>query len=150
MKSVIIYASRHQGNTEKLVKSLAERFEIDLINGETVFQVDWDKYDLIGFASGMDFGKFYPSVTALAEQLPAGKKLYSIHTCARDNEKYGSQIREIARRRDCVYLGRFACKGYNTYGPWKLIGGMNKGHPNGEDMERLAVFYEELLASLGA
>ena len=32
MRKVIVYASVHHGNTEKLVKSIAEECQVDLIN----------------------------------------------------------------------------------------------------------------------
>lgn len=30
--------------------------------------------------------------------------------------------------RVCTFEGKYGCKGYNTYGSWKIIGGMNKNH----------------------
>lgn len=145
MKSMIVYASRHHGNTGKIVKHLADRYGITLVNAEETDRIDYSEYDLIGFASGIDFGKFYDPVTELAEQLPAEKRIYALYTCAQDREKYGGQIEEIAGRMGCRYMGKLGCKGYNTYGPWKLIGGMNKGHPNADDLERVCLFYEKMM-----
>ena len=145
MKSLIIYASHHHGNTEKLVRNLASRYDITLVNADKVDDIDFDGYDLIGFASGLDFGRFYPSVTDIAAKLPAGKAVYAVYTCARDNAAYGSQIEEIALSKGCRYLGKFCCKGYNTYGPLRLIGGMNKRHPDENDLENLCTFYQSVL-----
>ena len=145
MKSMIVYASRHHGNTGKLVKHLADRYDITLTNAEETTEIDYAEYDLIGFASGIDFGKFYDPVIALAEQLPAEKRIYALYTCAQDREKYGGQIEEIAGRTGCIYLGKLGCKGYNTYGPWKLIGGMNKGHPDADELWRACAFYEKMM-----
>ena len=145
MKSMIIYASRHHGNTKQLAEHLAKRYEITLVDAQKGSKVDYGGYDLIGFASGMDFGKFYPPVTALAQALPTGKCVYALYTCARDQSRYGSEIEEIAAQTGCRYLGKFGCRGYNTYGPWKLIGGMNKEHPSREELEAACAFYEGLL-----
>jgi flavodoxin len=144
MKTLIIYASHHHGNTEKLVKHMAENYDIELFNAEKEDKVDYDGYDLIGFASGMDFGKFYPQVTDLAEKLPAGKKVFALYTCGMDSSNYGRQIEEIAAHTDCKYLGKFGCKGYDTYGPWKLIGGINKAHPSESEMADACAFYESI------
>ena len=146
MESMIVYASRHHGNTEKVVRYLEERYEITVVNGEEATAIDGAAYDLIGFASGIDFGKFYPPITELAERLAPGKFVYALYTCAKDDGKYGDQIREIAERTGGRYLGKFGCRGYNTYGPWKLIGGMNKSHPDGQELEQAATFYEQMLA----
>lgn len=144
MKSLIIYGSHHHKSTEKLAYGIATAHSVDLWDAEKADNVDLSAYSMIGFASGIDFGRFYPAVTALAETLPEGKMVYALFTCARDNGKYGDEIREIAERKKCIYLGKFGCKGYNTYGPWKLIGGMNKGHPSEEDLENAVRFYETL------
>ncbi len=149
MKSLIIYGSRHHGNTEKLVKAIADAYPVDLWDAEAGRCETLADYDCIGFASGIDFGKFYPAVTEAARSLPAGKQVYALFTCARDNGRYGDEIREIARERGCAYLGKFGCKGYNTYGPWKLMGGMNKNHPSAEELAAAIRFYGEVLAAAG-
>ena len=148
MRSMIIYASRHHGNTRKLAEHLAAQYDIALVDAQTVSQVDFAKYDLIGFASGMDFGKFYPPVTELAQKIPAGKSVYALYTCAREQARYGSEIEEIAAQMQCRYLGKYGCRGYNTYGPWKIIGGMNKEHPSREELEGACAFYEGILCAV--
>ena len=145
MKSLIVYSSKHHGNTKRLADYLAERQEIDLVDAETAEDVEYGMYDLIGFASGIDFGKFYPSVMELAEQLPAGKKVYALYTCAKDQQKYGLQVKEIALMCGCRWLGKYGCKGWNTYGPWKLIGGINKNHPSAEELAKAEQFYLHIL-----
>ncbi|MCR4925985.1 MAG: flavodoxin [Clostridiales bacterium] len=145
MKSMIVYASHHHGNTEKLVKGLAEKYDIDLIDAEKATEINYDEYDIIGFASGVDFGKFYAPVTDFAEKLPAEKNIYAIYTCGQDNAKYGGQIQEISQKSNCKFLGKYGCKGYDTYGPWKIIGGINKVHPNQDDIDKACAFYENIL-----
>ena len=148
MKSAIVYASRHHGNTEKLVKELAERHGIDLINAELSAEINLDAYDVIGFASGIDFGQFYPFVTAIAAQMPAGKCTYALYTCAKNQARYGNEIEQAAQARNCRYLGKFGCRGFNTYGPLKLIGGMNKGCPGPEEIAAAVEFYEKMVMEL--
>ena len=38
-------------------------------------------------------------------------------------------------------IGRFQCKGFDTYGPFKLIGGIAKGHPDQKDIREAVEFY---------
>ena len=66
MKSLIVYGSRHHGNTRKVAEYLAKRQEIDLVDAEAVKEIDYEMYDLIGFASGLDFGKFYSNSPRLS------------------------------------------------------------------------------------
>ena len=144
MKSIIIYASHHHGNTEKLVKAIKDKYGVELANAEEIKEINLDNYDLIGFASGIDFSKFYPSVIRIAEKIPAGKKVYAVYTCAMDKKSYGEQIKDIAEKKGCTFLGKFGCKGYNTYGPWKIVGGMNRKHPTSKEIDDALQFYHNV------
>jgi flavodoxin len=42
-------------------------------------------------------------------------------------------------------VGDFVCKALDTYGPLKLIGGLNKGRPNEEDYQKAREFAQGLL-----
>ena len=146
IRIAIAYASFHHGNTEKLVKGIAERLEVTLINAAHQTCTDLSQYDLIGFASGIDFGKFYSCVEEfLKVNLPEKKKVFFLYTCARTGSRFTNSIRKEALKKDSALLGEFGCKGYNTYGPWKLIGGMNKAHPTDEDIENAVMFLKSLV-----
>ena len=54
MRTAIVYASVHHGNTEKLVKRIAEECQMDLIDAVKQPDADLSSYDMIGFVSGPD------------------------------------------------------------------------------------------------
>ena len=145
-RTAIIYASKHHGNTCRLVQAISEKYDVVLINAETCKQADLSYYDLIGFASGIDFGKFYVSVEDfLKENLPEKKKVFFMYTCAKINQRFTERMKAAALEKEAILMGEYGCRGYNTYGPWKLIGGMNKDHPSQEEIEEAIHFYEDLL-----
>ncbi|MCR5649681.1 MAG: hypothetical protein K6F86_00695 [Lachnospiraceae bacterium] len=39
---------------------------------------------------------------------------------------------------------RFLCKGFDTYEPFKFVGGIQKGHPDEEELEAAVDFYKEI------
>ena len=41
-------------------------------------------------------------------------------------------------------LGEFGCRGFDTFGPFKLAGGIAKGHPDALDLEEARKFYRSL------
>ena len=126
-KIVIIYTSMHHGNTYKLVKAISDKHNIEIIDATKQMVADLQKYDVIGFASGIDFGKFYETIENFAkENLPIKKQVFFLYTCAMERKGFTNSIREIVTKKDAEVLGEYGCKGYNTYGPWKVIGGMNK------------------------
>ena len=62
MKTVIVYASVHHGNTKKLVEKIAEECKVDLIDAVQQPKADLSDYDRIGFASGIYFSKFHQTI----------------------------------------------------------------------------------------
>lgn len=147
MKSIIIYDSHHHENTKKLVSKIAEIYAVETADARKNTAINLNEYDLIGFASGIDFGKFYPSVINAAKTLPAEKYVYALYTCGMDNKKYGEEICDIAKSKNCKFLGKYGCKGYDTYGPWKLVGGINKNHPNNAELAETLHFYKAIYAA---
>lgn len=131
MKTAIVYESTHHGNTRKLVEAIVQNYDIDTIDVTKTKQADLSGYDCIAFASGIAFGNFYPEIQAFAQScLPEGKRVILLYTCGKDNPKYSKSMEELAKGKGCKVLGCFRCKGYDTYGPFKLLGGINKGHPD--------------------
>ena len=147
-KSILIYASKHHGNTYKLVNAISEKYDIAMIDATKESIVDLQEYEVIGFASGIDFGKFYEEIENFAEaNLPIKKEVFFLYTCAMERKGFTNSIREIALKKDAIILGESGCKGSNTYGPWQLIGGMNKNHPTEAEIVEVVNFYGGLIKS---
>ena len=143
MKKAIVYASVHHGNTEKIVKSIAEECKVDLIDAVKHSDADLSSYDMIGFASGIYFSKFHQSILGFAEKnLPDDKMVFLICTYA-GNANYKS-IEQILDKKHSTVIGKFGCKGYDTFGPFKLLGGIAKGHPDEKDIKNAVEFVKGL------
>lgn len=139
----IIYASVHHGNTKKVVEAIAKACEVDLIDATQIKEKDLNGYDAIGFASGIYYSKYHQAVLNFASNnLPDNKKVFYI--CTNGGRASYKSIEEITQRKNAVEIGRFSCKGYDTFGPWKLIGGIAKGRPNDRDLEKAVAFFKGL------
>ncbi|MCQ4022377.1 MULTISPECIES: flavodoxin [unclassified Ruminococcus] len=144
MKTLIICESTHHGNTKKLCDAItADEKDVTLWeNGRG--EIPWEDYDLIGFASGIAFNKFYPAIIKAAESIPAGKLVFFLYTCGKNSQDFSEQLAGIVEARGCTVLGSYGCKGFDTYGPFKLIGGINKGHPDRAECDGAVKFYRKL------
>ena len=40
----------------------------------------------------------------------------------------------ILKEKKTDIIGKFGCKGYDTFGPFKLVGDIAKGHPDEKDL----------------
>ncbi len=147
MRSIIIYASTHHGNTKKLVDAIANECEIEVVDATKVKEKDLKEYDLIGFASGIFYTKFAAPVLGFASvNLPMNKDVFFIATAGNTNKGNFKSIEAIANEKKCNVVGKFQCKGFDTYGPMKLIGGINKDRPNEEDLKSAVDFYKGIIA----
>lgn len=139
MKTAVCYYSRHHGNTKKVLEAMGD---MDLIDVTAPGNVRLEDYDRIGFASGVYFGKFHPSVEEFARAyLPAGKDVFFVCTCGSRWKGAERALSGLALARGCRILGAFGCRGYDTYGPFKLVGGIAKGHPNQKELDAARAFY---------
>ncbi len=143
MKTAIVYHSSHHGNTKKLVEAIAQGRDVTLIDASAAGSADLSGYELIGFASGIYFGKFHESVTEFAKNnLPQGKKVFFLSTYGRSSNT--KAIEEAVKDKNAQIVGQFGCKGYDTFGPFKLVGGIAKGRPNEADLENASRFFDGL------
>ena len=143
MRKAIVYASVHHGNTEKLVKRIAEECQVDLIDAIKQMNADLNDYDMIGFASGIYYSKFHQSILKFSEEnLSADKKVFLI--CTYGGSANFKSIEQILNKKHASVVGKFGCKGYDTFGPFKLVGGIAKGHPDEEDMKNAVEFVKGL------
>ena len=146
MKTAIIYYSQHHGNTKKLLDAIAEKHpEVDLLDVTKQPTVDLSAYDRIGFASGIYYSKFQKSLLQFAkENMPDDKQTFFIYTYGAKKNGYTKAVSEAVKTHNATILGEYGCFGFNTFGPFKLFGGMAKGHPNATEIKDAIKFYEEL------
>lgn len=147
MKTAIIYYSKHHENTKRLLDSVkkASTDEITLFDVTKSSSINLENYDLIGFASGIYYSKFEKRVLEIAKNnTPNGKDIFFIYTYGAEKQGYTKAIREALKGKNVSILGEYGCLGFNTFGPFKLIGGIAKNHPDTTDMENAISFYNNL------
>ena len=143
MKTAIVYQSIHHGNTKKLVDAIAQSHDVDLIDAGAQKQADLGQYDLIGLASVIYGGSFHSDVLNFVKgSLPQGKRVFFLYTSA--GLGTAKSIAAAVKEKSAVVAGEFGCRGFNTFGPFKLIGGTGKGHPDETDLENARRFFEGL------
>lgn len=148
MKVAIAYYSRHHGNTRKLLDAIKEQWDVELIDVVECSEADLSGYDVIGFASGIYFGKFSDKVIDFAKKnLPGNKRVFLVKTYGVKGD-YTKAMRRIIADKPCVLLGTYGCRGYDTFGPFKLIGGVAKGHPDEKDVNGAVEFFRRIIQQL--
>ena len=145
MKTAICYYSAHHGNTLRLLEAMADGNDIELIDVRARAAVCLEQYDAVGFASGIYFGKFHDSViNFLRQYLPAGANVFFVSTCGHISKRNTAAISAAAAEKRANVLGSFSCRGYDTFGPFRLVGGIACGRPNERDIHNAPKFYASL------
>jgi len=152
MKSLIIYKSVHHGNTRKIAKVMVQELKAQLLEVEEVKIDDLINYDLIGFGSGIYLWRHHKSLLNLVEKMPPLKKKVFIFSTSgagfRDMKKNHQVLREKLLNKGYKVIDEFNCLGWDTVGPLKIFGGINKGHPNKEDLEKARKFVRRIKEQL--
>lgn len=147
MKAAIIYSSSHHMNTKKVLDAIAAKLPVELIPVAKAAETDLSGYSLLGFASGIYKVSVAPRLKDFMKAYQFGKdqKAFLITTSGVLNKKYGSDMKRLLEEKGVEVEGSYSCKGFDTFGPFKYIGGISKGHPNQEELDRAVQFMEKLL-----
>ena len=96
-------------------------------------------------ASGIYYSKFQKNVLEFARNhTPSGKKVFLIYTCGVKKDGYTKAIREALAGTNANILGEFGCLGFDTFGPFKLVGGIAKNHPTASEIHSAVSVYDHL------
>lgn len=142
MKSLIVFESIHHGNTEKIARAMADSLGADVCRADSVDAGTLKDYDLVGFGSGIYFGKFDKKILDLVDSIPdeSGKKAFVFSTSGLGNIRYNEPLEQKLKGKHFKVVGDYACKGFDTTGPFKIIGGIAKGRPDDDDIKKAEEF----------
>lgn len=144
-KTAIVYASVHHKNTEKLLRGMVNEIEVELIDLLKNRKPDLSSYEVVGFASGIYAARMHKSIENFVKasaDLP--KKTFVVCTSGVGKGSFAKKFAKRLKDLGFEVLGSFECKGFDTFGPLKLVGGLGKGRPNQEDIENGRQFLSDL------
>ena len=145
MKTAIVYYSKHHGNTRKLLDAIASHCDVTLIDVTAQPVPDLASYQRIGFASGIYYSSFARQIIDCAVQsLPEGRDVFYIYTHGAPDGSFLKRMRQIAEQKHCREIGAYHCQGFDTFGPFRLVGGIAKGHPTEAEIQGAIDFFEKL------
>ena len=146
MKTAIVFYSKHHQNTRKLIDAIkAEDKEVELIDVTVNKNIHLSEYERIGVASGIYYAGFAKSLmTYLSEHLPENKQVFALYTCGQNSSRHTKGVKRLVKEKNGTYLGEYGCLGFDSFGPFKLVGGLRKGHPTEAEIRGAVEFYKAL------
>lgn len=140
MKTTIVCAKKYKGNTFKLAQAIAQALDAQVFEPKDAPVTAVLESDLVGFGSGIFFGKHDSSLLEFVDKLPNTQKSAFIFS-TRGRTKFFQNFYHRTLRNKLVekgfkVVGEFSCRGFTDYYRlFRLFGGVNKGHPNAKDLD---------------
>lgn len=153
-RTLILCKSVHHQNTARVARIIADTLVADLRSPEEVLPSAVQDYDLVGFGSGIYFGRFHSALRRWIEQLPDAspphRRAFVFSTAGLPSlwRLWHWPLKSQLLKKGFEIVGEFHCSGFDTVGPLWLIRGLNRGHPDGLDLENTAAFARRLLTEL--
>jgi len=148
MKILIVVESKHLGNTRKVAVAMSEVAPITITDIKGASRYDFFDYDIVGFGSGIYMGKHDQRLLKFVDSL-CDKEAYTFvfsTSGGPDFEQNNNPLVDILKRKNKKVLGVFSCLGLDKFFILRLMGGMNKGHPNDEDLKHAQEFILGIIA----
>lgn len=142
-KTLILCVSMHHGNTRRIAEAVAEETGATIVTPDEFHPEQLDGYDLVGWGSGIYFGRHAESLRRLARALPRHPRKTFIFSTA-GLPWFHASLRRILQLRGCTVVGEFSCRGWDTVGPLSWLGGIGRTHPDEADLRRACSFAAEV------
>ncbi|MFG2292639.1 flavodoxin family protein [Streptomyces sp. NPDC048603] len=153
MKTVIVCASVSHGNTRRVADAMARVLGAKVVSPEQADPAELAGADLVGFGSGVFYGRLHRRLTDFVKALPAGRgRAFVFATSGRPEAPRAPFTRPLVRLLEGKGFevdGNFSCRALDTWAPFKLVGGINKQRPDAGDLAAAREFAERLREGRG-
>jgi len=145
MNAIIVCCSRSHGNTGKVAHAIAEVLRAQVVEPAGIDPHHIADYDLVGFGSGIYAASYDRELRRFVASLPRVRDRSAfVFATAGLGRVFELPIRaslpRLVESAGFRVLGTFCCPGFDTWLPLRLIGGINKGRPDNDDLERARRF----------
>ncbi|WP_328430377.1 flavodoxin family protein [Streptomyces sp. NBC_00443] len=148
MKTLIVCASVSHGNTRRVADRMAEVLGAEVVAPEQADLAEPTGADLVGFGSGVFYGRLHPRLTEFVKALPAGRGRAFVFATSGLPEippaPFTRPLVQLLKGKGYEVDGSFSCRAFDTWTPFKLVGGINKQRPNAGDLAAARAFAERL------
>lgn len=151
MKIAIIHVSVHHHNTRAVAQAMGDATGATVLTVDEAKKVDLSDYALIGLGSGIFFSAHHAALLRFAREydtLPRKAFLFSTAGLPWLHWIWHRSLRQVLYEKQIMILGEACYPGWDTVGPLRWVGGIQRGHPNARDIEHARQFASRMAASL--
>jgi len=151
-KSLIVYKSVHHRNTARVAGQMAGVLGADACSPAECPRGRLAGVDLLGIGSGVYYGRVHDELWRWVRDLPeahSGRPRVFIFTTSGLPflaRVWHWPLKRVLAEKGYEVSGEFACRGFDTWGPLWLTGGLNRSHPDERDLRRAREFAARVAA----
>ena len=145
-KTLLVYKSVHHGNTAQIAREIAGVLGADCVSPAECRYERLAGCELLGIGSGVYYGRVHDELWRWVQDLPAEHAEYmQVFVFTTSGlpvlaKLWTRPLIAILAKKGYPVIGEFACRGFDTWGPLWLTGGLNWRHPNERDLARAREF----------
>jgi len=150
MNSLLVCASRSHGNTAKVAHAIAKVLGARVVDVAQFDPSRVGEYDLVGFGSGIYGMSFDGELRRFVASLPPARGthafVFATSGFGRINERpFRRPLAAMLETAGYQVIDSFCCRGLDTWLPLRIVGGINKGHPDDDDLARARRFARQVI-----
>lgn len=150
---LILCKSDHHGNTAQIARAMADALGPGVLVAapEEIPFTSLDEYSLLGFGSGVYYGRLHEALFAWLSGLPDASVpikaafVFSTSGLPFMSKAWHAPLKKLLICKGFEVVGEFSCRGFDSWGPLGFIGGLNRKHPDDHDLERAREFAHRLV-----
>jgi len=143
---LLVRTSVHHGNTARVATAMADVLGAECLAPEDCPSNRLATCQLLGIGSGIYYGRMHDAIWRWVRDLPerfgTGPAVFIFSTSGLPilSRFWHHPLRTAIHRKGFRVIGEFACRGFDTWGPLWLAGGLNRCHPDERDLQRAREF----------
>ena len=153
-RSIVVVTSVHHGNTAAVARAIADALGpgATVAAPEDVPHAMLDECDLVGFGSGVYYGRMHQALFDWLRGLPDApaptRRAFVFSTSGLPflATVWHRPLKALLAQKGFDVVGEFSCRGFDTWGPLWLAGGLNRKHPDERDLARAREFAARVVA----
>ncbi|MDV7135912.1 flavodoxin family protein [Williamsia muralis] len=150
VQTVLVTSSRSEHlNTRRIADAIGEVLGARVLAPEEATPTVLREADRVGFGSGIYWMGFDERLLRCIQELSdmTGCEAFVFGTSGMPEppfRRYTQRLGSILESRGFEVVDSFTCRGVDTWGPFKLVGGVNKGRPDDNDVQAARRFAETI------
>ena len=152
MKLLAIVKSGEYGNTMQIAEAMAEVAPLTIAPFEELKYYNPKEFDAVGFGGGIIAGSHDKKLIEYVKKLkpvPAYSFVFST-SATKTYGKHNKKLVRLLEKKGSIVVSAFGCKGYCNLAVFRPFGGINKGHPDGQDFDSAQAFIQDTVKRLEA